>query len=129
MEIKMKKLKIKHSRFCFDEWDSCISKMSTSIKEINNNDFCGYLGLTKICEVKKVQAWIWDNKEITVCNAGMEWLMIAPQKSNYVITMILDHNKVPVVWYVDMRDGIGTDQDGMYFYIDNINTNQVLEAH
>ena len=49
---------------------------------------------------------------------GFQWLVIVPKYKNYVITMYMDQNRKTILWYIDMIDGQGTDEDGVCFYND-----------
>ena len=110
----MKDLEIKHVRMTFDEWNKIIDKKKVySCEDDNNRD-----SLIKIESVKKVQKWNAFGKEVVVAEDGYNWLVISPKNENYVITLYMDDKKNPIICYVDMIDGIGIDEDGVFYYND-----------
>lgn len=109
-----KKLVIKHVRLTFDEWNKTVSKKEVHLFE--NEEMYG--ALIDIIEVKKPQVWFCFDKMITVADNGYKWLVVLPKEDNYAITMYMDKNDVPLLWYIDLIDGIGVDMDGVPFYND-----------
>lgn len=112
------KLVVKHVRFSYDDWDWSIDKKKVLAKEVKNVFFEGYVGLINIIKVNTIQSWTWDNEKIVVCNDGMKWFIMAPHNSNYVVTMITDSKMNPVIWYIDLIDKTGIDEDGMFYFED-----------
>lgn len=110
----MKDLVIKHVRMTFDEWNKAIDKRKVYLCEDHDNR----VSLIKIESVKKVQKWNAFGKEVVVADDGYNWLVISPKNENYVITLYMDDKKSPIICYVDMIDGIGTDEDGVFYYND-----------
>ncbi|WP_148872646.1 DUF402 domain-containing protein, partial [Serratia marcescens] len=78
----------------------------------------GYIGIIDIKDVNTVQKWTINEKELVVCDSGIKWFIIAPDNESYVITMIIDLCGNPIVWYIDMIDGVGKDEDGMIYFND-----------
>lgn len=113
----MKKLEIKHVRLIYDEW-KCIESKKYRQKRIKNPDFSGFLALIDIGKVKEKQVWRWGQESLTVCDDGMKWLIIVPETGKYAITVYMNQVYRPVVWYIDIIDGVGADEDGMFFVKD-----------
>ena len=109
-----KKLVIKHVRLTFDEWNKTVPKKEVHLFE--NEEMYG--AFINIIEVKKPQVWFCFDKMINVADNGYKWLVVLPKEDDYAITMYLDRNDVPLLWYIDLIDGIGVDEDGVPFYND-----------
>lgn len=109
-----KKLVIKRVKLTFDEWNKTVPKKEVNLFE--NEEMYG--AFINIIEVKKPQVWFCFDKKITVADNGYKWLVVLPKKDNYAITMYMDRNDVPILWYIDLIDGIGVDADGIPFYND-----------
>ena len=75
-------------------------------------------GLIHIEKVKEKQVWGFLDGRPVVADDGFQWLVIVPKYKNYVITMYMDQNRKTILWYIDMIDGQGTDEDGVCFYND-----------
>lgn len=113
----MKRLEIKHVRLIYDEW-KCIERKSYRQKRIENPDFSGFLALIDIEKVTEKQIWRWGQESLTVCDDGMKWLIIVPESGKYAVTVYMDQEYRPVVWYIDIIDGAGVDEAGMFFVRD-----------
>lgn len=109
-----KKLVIKRVKLTFDEWNKTISKKEVNLFETEEV----YGAFINIIEVKKPQVWFCFDKKITVADNGYKWLVVLPKKDNYAITMYMDRNDLPILWYIDLIDGMGVDADGIPFYND-----------
>ena len=109
-----KKLVIKRVKLTFDEWNKTVPKKEVNLFETEEI----YGAFINIIEVKKPQVWFCFDKKITVADNGYKWLVVLPKKDNYAITMYMDRNDVPILWYIDLIDGIGVDADGIPFYND-----------
>ena len=108
------KLKIKHTRMTFDEWNRSIVKKNVYLSEDEEKRY----GLIHIEKVKEKQVWGFLDGRPVVADDGFQWLVIVPKYKNYVITMYMDQNRKTILWYIDMIDGQGTDEDGVCFYND-----------
>ena len=108
------KLIIKHVRLTFDEWDKTIQKKKVSLGEDESMRY----SLIELLQVNKKQTWNVFGSETTVADNGYKWLVISPKQENYVVTMYLDKKMHPVLWYIDIIDGIGIDSDGVFYYND-----------
>lgn len=109
-----KKLVIKRVKLTFDEWNKTVPKKEVNLFETEEI----YGAFINIIEVKKPQVWFCFDKKITVADNGYKWLVVLPKEDNYAITMYMDRNDVPILWYIDLIDGIGVDADGIPFYND-----------
>lgn len=98
----------------YDEWDKSINQKTVYLCEDDDSR----LSLIKIKNVKKIQKWNAFGKELVVADDGYNWLVISPKDEHYVITLFMDSKMHPIICYVDMIDGIGTDDDGIYYYND-----------
>lgn len=52
--------------------------------------FQGYLELIKIEQVTEPQIWRFNGEDIVVCDKGLKWLSILPEKEYYCITAMLN---------------------------------------
>lgn len=113
----MNELVIKHVRLTYDEW-KCIKEKEYTQARIENDDFKGYVASIFIKKVDVVQEWNICGSKVPVCDQGMRWIIILPDYMGYAVTMMLDKDNVPVVWYIDLIDKTGIDQDGIYYFDD-----------
>jgi len=113
----MNELIVKHVRLTYDEWE-CIKEKEYTQTRIENDDFKGYVAAIRIKNVDVVQKWCICGSIVTVCDQGMRWIIIIPDNRGYAITMMLDKDNQPVVWYIDLIDKVGVDQDGVYYFDD-----------
>lgn len=81
-------------------------------------DATNRFALIQIDQVKKPQVWNAFNEELIVADNGYHWLIVSPKNENYVITMYMNKELKPIIWYIDMIDGQGTDEDGVFYYDD-----------
>lgn len=105
---------IKHVRLTFDEWNKTIQKKQAFLYE----DMSMRYSLIELLQVEKKQIWNVFGGRVIVADSGYKWLVISPKHENYVITMYLNEKMQPVLWYIDIIDGIGTDSDGVFYYND-----------
>lgn len=110
-------LEIKKIRFTCDEWETIIDKRYRQ-RKLNLGHFKGKLAKIQIREVSKPQFWNYGNQKLKVCDAGMTWLIIAPDEAFYSIMMVLDETGEPIAWYIDIIGGTGADEDGVFYYED-----------
>ncbi len=45
-------------------------------------------------------------------------MIIVPETGKYTVTVYMNQEYRPVVWYIDIIDGVGIDEDGMFFVRD-----------
>ncbi|MDY4670009.1 MAG: DUF402 domain-containing protein [Oliverpabstia sp.] len=105
---------IKHVRMTFDGWNRSILKKRVYLSEDAENRY----SLIYIDRVKEKQVWEFLESKPVVADDNFKWLVAAPKYENYVITMYMDQNMKTILWYIDMIDGQGIDEDGVYFYND-----------
>lgn len=105
---------VKHVRLTFDEWDRSIRRKTVYLTE----DAQRCCALICIEQVKARQIWNIFGGEVTVAEDGCTWLVIAPKRKNYVVTMYMNREGEPLLWYIDMVDGMGKDPDGVPCYND-----------
>lgn len=105
---------IKHVRMTFDGWNRSILKKRVYLSEDAENRY----SLIHIDRVKEKQVWEFLEGKPVVADDNFKWLVVAPKYENYVITMYMDQNMKTILWYIDMIDGQGIDEDGVYFYND-----------
>ena len=105
---------IKHVRMTFDGWNRSILKKRVYLSEDAENRY----SLIYIDRVKEKQVWEFLEGKPVVADDNFKWLVAAPKYENYVITMYMDQNMKTILWYIDMIDGQGIDEDGVYFYND-----------
>jgi len=107
-------LAVKHVRLTFDEWNRSIRRKTVYLTE----DAQRCCALICIEQVKEPQIWNIFGSEVTVADDGYTWLVIAPKQKNYVVTMYMNSECQPLLWYIDMADSMGKDPDGIAFYND-----------
>lgn len=113
-DVVNEELIIKHVRMTFDGWNRSILKKRVYLSEDAENRY----SLIYIDRVKEKQVWEFLEGKPVVADDNFKWLVAAPKYENYVITMYMDQNMKTILWYIDMIDGQGIDEDGVYFYND-----------
>ena len=73
------KLKIKHTRMTFDEWNRSIVKKNVYLSEDEEKRY----GLIHIEKVKEKQVWGFLDGRPVVADDGFQWLVIVPKYKNY----------------------------------------------
>lgn len=92
------KLKIKHTRMTFDEWNRSIVKKNVYLSEDEEKRY----GLIHIEKVKEKHVWGFLDGRPVVADDGFQWLVIVPKYKNYVITMYMDQNRKTILWYEEL---------------------------
>jgi len=113
----MKHLIIKQDRFTCDVFKVIANKRYTQ-KEISNKEFKGYVALIILDSVTIPQTWNYNGEEIIFCDSGMKWLRILPKHGNYTIMAVMNDRDDIIVWYIDIIDGYGLDEDGIVYVND-----------
>lgn len=108
---------MKRSRLSYDEW-KCIEVKRLKGKQLDTDFFKGYIGLLEIEKVTEKQVWRFNGEDIVVCDDGLKWLSILPQKDFYCITAMMNANDDILVWYIDMIAEQGIDADGIPYFDD-----------
>lgn len=93
-------------------------------------DMEGFHGLVSLIELADGDYYYWNLPKagkVPVCGKGMTWLQLIPDNTHRVITAKflpkgkvidgIDYEESVSVWYVDVIEEFGYDQDGvLYFY-------------
>lgn len=108
---------MKRSYLDYREW-VCIREKTRAGQAVRMENFRGYVGLMHILAVEEVQTWHFNGESMVVCDAGMQWLTMLPENGEYCITAMLDSNARPLVWYIDMIDAQGIDENGVPWFDD-----------
>lgn len=108
---------MKIKRFDRDQW-TVITEKRYIQKSIVSDIFNGTCALLYIDQVREPVQWDFPNESVSVCQKGMKWLQLIPEGESYAITAMLNANDDVNLWYVDVIDGIGEDNDGVYYFID-----------
>ena len=93
-----KKLVIKYVKSTFDEQNKMVSKKKHTCLKMKK---CKVL--LQILQKLKNHNFGFD-KMITIADNGYKWLVVLPKEDNYAITMYVDKNNVPLLWYIDLID-------------------------
>ena len=109
---------MKRSKLNYEEW-KCILSKDLYCKNVESDDFSGYIGLLDIHEVREPQIWRFNGEDLVVCDNGLKWLTILPKDDFYCITAMMNPQKNVLVWYIDMIAGQGQDADQVA-YIDDL---------
>lgn len=108
---------MKRSRLSYDEW-KCILSRQIQGKRVDTEIIRGYIGLLEINEVSEPQIWRFNGEDITVCDKGLKWLSILPERENYCITAMMNEKDEVLLWYIDVISGQGIDEDGVPYFDD-----------
>lgn len=108
---------MKRSYLDYREW-ACIREKTRIGRRIQTADFCGYVGLMHILAVDAPQSWHFNGEDLVVCDAGRQWLSMLPEDGAYCVTAMLDEAVRPLVWYIDMIDAQGIDENGIPWFDD-----------
>ncbi|SHO43087.1 DUF402 domain-containing protein [Anaerocolumna xylanovorans] len=108
---------MKRRRFTYDEWAGLL-KQNFCQQRIDNMHFKGMARLITMEEVKEPVIWNFHNDEILICDNGMKWLAMMPDKEYYVISALLNSKNEITLWYIDMIAESGIDEDGIVYYYD-----------
>lgn len=109
---------MKRSKLNYEEW-KCILSKDLYCKNVESDDFSGYIGLLDIHEVSEPQIWRFNGEDLVVCDNGVKWLTILPKDDFYCITAMMNPQSEVLVWYIDMIAGQGQDADQVA-YIDDL---------
>lgn len=108
---------MKRSRLSYDEW-KCIENKQIQGRNVITDFFQGYIELIKIEQVTEPQIWRFNGEDIVVCDRGLKWLSILPEKEYYCITAMLNKRNEILLWYIDMIADKGIDIDGIPYFDD-----------
>ncbi len=108
---------MKRSRLSYDEW-KCITNKKIKGKQVITDFFDGYLGIIEVEQVTEPQIWKFNGEDIVVCDRGLKWLSILPEKEHYCITAMLNEKDEILLWYIDMIADKGIDMDSIPYFDD-----------
>ncbi|MGN1019239.1 MAG: DUF402 domain-containing protein [Aristaeellaceae bacterium] len=108
---------MKRKRLTYDSWSS-ITRREFVCRRVSVPGFTGMAGLLRIRGVTRPQYWHVAGKSLVVADAGMAWLSLLPEEGRCCIGAMLDRRGKPVLWYIDMIDGQGVDEDGVPWFDD-----------
>ena len=67
----------------------------------------------------ETRCWEYEKSGVVpVCGKGMIWLTIIPDNASRCISAYFLPNRSVSVWYIDVIEGTGVDDDGVVYYID-----------
>ena len=107
---------MKRKSLSYASW-TCITSRSLYMKRVTE-PFHGYAALLEIHEVTEPQIWQWQGEPLVVCDRGMAWLSLLPERGGLCITAQLQADGSVALWYIDMIAGQGVDQDGVPWFDD-----------
>ena len=107
---------MKRKSLSYDAW-TCILSQELRVCRVTN-PFAGHVSLLRIHEVTEPQVWHWQGQSLTVCDRGMSWLSMMPERGCLCITAQLNADGSVVLWYIDMIDAQGVDQRGLPWFDD-----------
>ncbi len=107
---------MKKCYFTYDDW-KCITRKRQKVQHIDTDLFSGYVGFMELLEVTNLQVWQYNDLDITVCDSNYQWLTIMPDEEYYCITAMMDERGEVKVWYIDMIESRGV-ENNIPFFID-----------
>ena len=107
---------MKRKSLSYASW-TCIRKKSLRVRRVTE-PFTGYVALLRIHEVTEPQIWQWQGNPLTVCDKGMAWLSMLPERGGLCITAQLNADGTVALWYIDMIAGQGVDEEGVPWFDD-----------
>lgn len=67
----------------------------------------------------ETRCWNYEKSgEVPVCGKGMIWLTIIPEGTSRCIGAYFLPNRRVSVWYIDVIEEVGVDEDGVVYYLD-----------
>jgi len=67
----------------------------------------------------ETRCWKYEKSgEVPVCGKGMIWLTIIPEGTSRCIGAYFLPNRRVSVWYIDVIEEVGLDEDGVVYYLD-----------
>ena len=107
---------MKRKSLSYASW-TCMLKKSLNVRRVTE-PFAGHVALLRIHEVTEPQVWRWQGKPLTVCDRGMAWLSMLPERGGLCITAQLNADGTVALWYIDMIAGQGVDEAGVPWFDD-----------
>lgn len=107
---------MKRKSLSFASW-TCIQSGELRVQRLTE-PFHGYVTQLRIHEVTEPQVWHWQGAPLTVCDRGMRWLSILPERGDLCITAQIGADDAVALWYIDMIAGQGVDELGVPWFDD-----------
>ncbi|WP_082631874.1 DUF402 domain-containing protein [Cytobacillus praedii] len=101
-------------RFLHREDWSRIIKRTYKEKEINNNNFVGYISLIQMHEVSKPLITKHLEQEICIVDNNYSWLQQLPLNEHYAITTMFNGAEEIIQWYIDITNENGVENNMPY---------------
>ena len=105
---------MKKSRLTYDEW-KCIKEKQQTIQYVETVIFNGFIGFIEINDVTEPQIWKFNGEDVIVCEKGIKWLTLLPKDKYYCITAMMNEKEDIILWYIDMIESQGVEDDVPYF--------------
>ncbi|MDE7094940.1 MAG: hypothetical protein K2O23_00475, partial [Anaeroplasmataceae bacterium] len=83
-----------------DEWKGIIQKDIKSLR-IEEEGFCGTIGLLTIKEIEKPLVVSYPTYKVTIADKGYRWLQLAPKNENWWLTVLYDDKDNLIESYFD----------------------------
>lgn len=85
---------------------------------MDNELFKGWVSLNYLTDGEK-RYWEYEKSgKVPVCGKGMIWLTLIPDDRKRCIGAYIKPDRCVSVWYVDVIEETGIDEDGIVYYID-----------
>ncbi|MDE7213302.1 MAG: DUF402 domain-containing protein, partial [Anaeroplasmataceae bacterium] len=84
-----------------DEWKSITKKNTKSLK-VEEEGFCGTIGLLTIEEIEEPLFVSYPNYKVTIADKGYHWLQFAPKNENWWLTVLYDDKDNLIESYFDI---------------------------
>lgn len=107
---------MKRKSLSYASW-TCILSRELRVRRVTE-PFAGNVALLRIHEVTEPQVWQWRGEPLTVCDRGMAWLSMLPERGGLCITAQLKADGSVALWYIDMIAGQGMDERGVPWFDD-----------
>lgn len=107
---------MKRKSLSYESW-TCMVSRELRVARVAE-PFEGYVALLNIHEVSEPQVWNWHGTPLTVCDRGMAWLMMLPERGGLCVTAPMNADGTVALWYMDMIAGQGVDGRGIPWFDD-----------
>ena len=100
-----------------DEWKSILQKSMKSLK-VEEEGFCGTIGLLTIEEIEKTLIVSYPKYNVTIADKGYHWLQLAPKNENWWLTVLYDDQDTLIESYFDITKSNDFEYEDNHTYID-----------
>ena len=107
---------MKRKSLAYASW-TCILSRDVCVSRVTE-PFAGYVSLLRIYEVTEPQVWQWQGEPLIVCDRGMAWLSMLPERGGLCITAQINADGTVALWYIDMIADQGVDEAGVPWFDD-----------